>query len=244
MPYLWGTIYMKLTLTIDNTSVIRWWINSSHVMHMDCTGHTGGMMSLGKGAALSHSEKHKLNTKSSTEPKLVGADAMSIKVLWARYFLEAQGYSDEQSIMFQDNQAIVQLEANRSLSSSKCNRHIKVRYFFLKDKIKLGGLFVEYCPTEMMWADVLNKSKQGRPLPLDQSFLMNVSVDYENIAELLQTHNDLLPNSDQTIKIVILSRQRLQAQSRHRHVVLGDDTYHQAGAPRAKTYSGTVRRTN
>ena len=45
------------------------------MMHMDCKGHTGEMMSLGKGAALSYSEKHKLNTKSSTESELVGADA-------------------------------------------------------------------------------------------------------------------------------------------------------------------------
>ena len=127
MPYLWGTIYMKLTLTIDNTSVIRWWINSSHVMHMDCTGHTGGMMSLGKGAAPSYTEKHKLNLNSSTESELVGAGAMLIKVLWAWYFLEAQGYSVEQNIMFQgDNQATMQLEVNGAFFSSERNNHIKL----------------------------------------------------------------------------------------------------------------------
>ena len=92
MQYLWGTLYMKLTLVIDSTSVIRWWVDASHMTHMDCKGHTGGMMSLGKGAALSYPKKHTLNTKSSTESELVGADAILIKnVLWARHFLEAQG---------------------------------------------------------------------------------------------------------------------------------------------------------
>ena len=103
---------MNLTLVIDSTSIIRWWVDASHMTHLDCKGHTGGMMSLRKGAALSYSEKHKLNTKSSTESELVGADAMLIKVLWARYFLEAQGYTVEQNIVFQDNQATMQLEVN------------------------------------------------------------------------------------------------------------------------------------
>jgi len=102
MQYLWVTLYMKLTLVIDidSTPVIRWWVDASHMMHMDSKGHTGVMISLGKGVALSYSEKHKLNTKSSTESKLVGADAMLIKVLWDRYFLEAQGYTVEQNIVF------------------------------------------------------------------------------------------------------------------------------------------------
>ena len=45
--YGMGTLYMKLTLVIDSTSVIRWWVDMSHMTHMDCKGHTGGMMSLG-----------------------------------------------------------------------------------------------------------------------------------------------------------------------------------------------------
>ena len=64
----------------------------------------------------------------------------------------------------------------------------------------------------MMCADVLNKPKQGQPSRLDRSFVMNVPVDYDNTEELLQTHDDLLPDSDRTLKKVILLRQRLQAQ--------------------------------
>ena len=119
---------------------------------------------------------------------------------------------------------------------------MQARYFFIKDKIKSGEVFVEYCPTEMMWADVLNKPKQGRPFRLHRSFLMNVRVDYNNTEELLQTHGDLLPDGDRTLKKVILLRQRLQAQPCHRSV-LRDNTNCQAGAPRAKTYSDIVHGT-
>ena len=241
MQYLYGTLYMKLTLTVDNMSVIHWWVDASHMTHMDCRGHTGGMMSLGKGAALSYSGKQKLNTKSSTESELVGADDMLVKILWARYFLEAQGYSIEQNIMFQDNMATMQLEVNGTLSSSKRTKHIKARYFFIKDKIESGEVSVEYCPTEMMWADVLNKPKSGRPFRLDRSYLMNVPVDFDNTAELLRTHDDLLPREDRLYKAAILSRQRHhRAQSRHRSV-LGKNKSCQASSPRTKSYADAVR---
>ena len=51
--------------------------------------HTGAMMSLGKGAAVSYSIKHKLNTKSSTESELISADVMLVKLLWILYLIQA-----------------------------------------------------------------------------------------------------------------------------------------------------------
>ena len=74
MKYLKGTTYMKLALTVDTMSVIKWWVYASHHTNMDCREHTGAMMTLGKGATISHSGKHKLNTKSSNKSEVVGAD--------------------------------------------------------------------------------------------------------------------------------------------------------------------------
>ena len=45
LKYLKGTKHMKLTLTIDDLSMIRWWVDASDWTHMDCKGHTGLMMS-------------------------------------------------------------------------------------------------------------------------------------------------------------------------------------------------------
>ena len=54
---------MKLTLTVDTMSVIKWWVDALQHTHMDCWRHTGAMITLGKGATSNHSGKHKLNTK-------------------------------------------------------------------------------------------------------------------------------------------------------------------------------------
>ena len=146
LKYLKGTKYMKLTLTIDNLLMIRWWVDALDRTHHDCKGHTGSMMSLGGGAVVSSSTKHKINTKSSTESELVALDDALPMILWCLYFIEAQGYTVEQNVEFQDNQSTMRLAVNGSLSSSKRTKHIKARYYFIKDKIEEGEVDVRYCP--------------------------------------------------------------------------------------------------
>ena len=93
LKYLKGTKYMKLTPTIDDLSMIRWWVDGSDRTHHDCKGHTGSMMSLRGGAIVSSSTKHKINTKSSTESDLVALDDALPMILWCLYFIKARGIS-------------------------------------------------------------------------------------------------------------------------------------------------------
>jgi len=93
---------MKLTISVDNLSVIKLWIDAPDRTHMDCKGHTGYAMYFGKGAMVSYLRKQKINTKRSTEPDLMGMDDALPMVLWAVYFMEAQVYIIEQNIGFQE----------------------------------------------------------------------------------------------------------------------------------------------
>ena len=85
------------------------------------------------------------------------------------------------------------LASNGRWSSSKRTKHIKARYFLVKDKIDQGELSIEYMPTDQMWSDVNTKPKQGRQFRVLRSELMNVPVDYDDEAERKITHPDLLP---------------------------------------------------
>jgi hypothetical protein len=145
-------------------------------------------MSLRNGAPISFSNKQKINTKSSTESELVGTDQALFSILHTRYFIEAQGYSVEQNLIFQDIQSTMYLEVNTSLSSSKCTKHIKCRHSFICNKIADGNLEVLYCPTNFMWADVLTKPKQGGPCCLDRSHLKNVPINYDKDTKCLKTN--------------------------------------------------------
>ena len=63
--------------------------------------------------------------------------------------------------MYQDNKGAILLEANEKISSSKRTKHIKVSFFFIKYIIARGDMYVDYCPTEKIWADVLTKPQKG-----------------------------------------------------------------------------------
>ena len=205
--------------TYSNMSTVRWWVDASDRTHEDCKGHTGLMMSLGKGAAISGSRKIKINTKSSTESELVALDDVLPTILWTLYFVEAQGYTIEQNLVFQDNLSTMRLATNGPLSSSSRTKHIKARYYFIKDKIDEGEVEMQYCPTEKMWSDVLNKPKQGSPFCEDRSMLMNVPVKYDVEEERKITHVDLLPKPEDDYNLAF---PELGQPSKASRSVLGD----------------------
>ena len=106
-------------LTIDNINTIRWWVDALYNLHDDCKGKTGAMMMMGKGSPISFSRKQKLNMRSSCEGELIGIDDAMPVILWLRYFIEAQGYTIEQNILYQDNKSAILLANNGCWSSSK-----------------------------------------------------------------------------------------------------------------------------
>ena len=131
-------------------------------------------MSMGKGSVYSSSIKQKLNTKSSTESELVAADDNMPQLLWTKYFLEAQGYKVNKSLLYQDNQSSILLEKNGKSSSGKRTRQINIRYFFIKDRQDSGEVDIEYCPTEEMVADYFTKPLQGAKFRKFRKLIMNL----------------------------------------------------------------------
>jgi len=128
----------------------------------------------------SYSRKHKLNTKSSTESEIVSVDQVMPEVCWTYNFLEAQGYSIDYSEIFQDNISAQLLEINGKLSSTKRTKHIKAKFFFVKDKVDKGEAKITDCPTQVMWADGNSKPLQGTLFKVMRDKLMNCGVDYED----------------------------------------------------------------
>jgi hypothetical protein len=153
LKYLNGTQHLKLTLSADSLSILHWYIDASHQTHDDCRGHTSAIFTFGTGAVTSSSNKHKLNTKSSTESKLV-------------------------AMYDQDNMSTLSLEKNGRISSSKRTKHIKNKYFFIQHYYQSGEINLKRCPTNDMWADILTKPLQGNRFHQLHAFLMNFPVDY------------------------------------------------------------------
>ncbi len=145
LRYLNRTKYLKLKLSVDNYGMLKWYVDGSHNIHEDCMGHGGALFSMGKGATASYSRKLKLNTSSLTESELITADMYMPEMLWWLYFIQAQGYGVECMGLCQDNIIVQLLIKNGLMSSGKKTKHIKVKFFFIKDRV----------------ADVLTKPLQG-----------------------------------------------------------------------------------
>ena len=118
-------------------------------------------MTFGNGILQSRSRKQKINTRSSTEAELVGADDMSTMILWTKLFMEAQGYNIEKNILYQDNKSAILLEENGKKISSQRTRALNIRYFFLTDQVEKNNISISYCPTTEMVGDFMTKPLQG-----------------------------------------------------------------------------------
>ena len=142
-------------------------------------GHSGGGLSLGRGFTIVSSTKQKLNTHSSTETEMVGADDFMPAICWTRYFLKAQGYRITDNVLFQDNKSSIILEKNGESSSRKCTKHIKIRYFFIADRVVQGDVSLVWCPTRDMIGDFMNKPLQGALFRKFRNQIMDMIPDQD-----------------------------------------------------------------
>ena len=76
------TVFLPLVVGADDSGALA--------VHPDCKSHTRACLPLGHGSVLSISSKQKINTKSSTEAKLVGVDDAMTFVMWMQYLFESK----------------------------------------------------------------------------------------------------------------------------------------------------------
>ncbi len=177
LKHLKGSINLGIRLEVEATPIVKWWVDTLHAVPNDCKSHTGAIMTLGKGMAITLSQKQKINGTNLTESEIIGVDDTLPHTLWTKYFLECQGYDLGPSILHQDNKSALLLETNGMRSASRCTKHFKVHNFFIKDKVDQKEIVLKYCPTEEMRADVLTKPKLGKIFKGFRSKLMNIPID-------------------------------------------------------------------
>ena len=49
VKYIKSTVEIKLTLSSNNTNIVKWWVDGSYTAHKGMKSHTGGLTTLGKG---------------------------------------------------------------------------------------------------------------------------------------------------------------------------------------------------
>jgi hypothetical protein len=103
----------------------------------------------------------------------------------------------------------------------------KAKYFLIKNYYDSGEIDLRYCPTDVMWADVLTKPLQGQKFRDMRSFLQNCPRDYDDDVEL-QTDQLARRLVNQQVKTVALLRE-----------CVGEQTNLQINPPRSRSRSPT-----
>jgi len=146
---------------VNKHGIIEWWVDASFAVHDDMESRTGMFMTLGGETTHAGSMKQKINTNSSTYAELVGVSDALPNIIWCRYFMEVQAYNIEDVYLYQGNQSAILLENNGVQYIGKGSRHVKIKYFFITDKVTNKEMKVIYCPTKEMIGDFFTKPLQG-----------------------------------------------------------------------------------
>ena len=83
----------------------------------------------------------------------------------------------------------MKIERNRKASSGKHSRHINIRYFFIKDRVKSGEASIIYYPTDDMIANFCTKILQGtkfyrfRSLIIGDTMVVLITEEIEHMVE-------------------------------------------------------------
>ena len=95
----------------------------------------------------------------------------------------------------------------------------------------------------MMWADILNKPKQGAAFRLDRSHLQNVPVDYDDEVERKRTHPSLLPKGEwKGDSSDLVSGRSTATPTNHRSVLENKQKYKSKVPGRGTKPTGTKRK--
>ena len=179
MSFLKKTKEDCLTLAINPEQKIEWYVDAAFAVHPDMKGHTGAVMTMGKGAMISMSCKQRSNARSSTEAELIGVDDAMSRILWTLKFLAAQDFKVNDCVLHQDNKSAIQLENNGRLSAGKRTRHLDIKLFFVADCVDKGCMRIEYCPTDLMVADYESKALVGKKFRKHRGTIMNLKRTVE-----------------------------------------------------------------
>jgi hypothetical protein len=209
LGFLKGTVNEVLTLEADDTQTLSWYIDAAFAVHADMKSHTGAVFTMGKGALVSDSRKQRVNSRSSTESEIVGVDDEIHKVIWAKRFVEYQGFKVKHNIVYQDNTSSMKLEQNGKASSGKRTRHFDIKIFYVTDLVSRNEVQVKYCPTGEMIGDYMTKPLVGSKFKKFRDLIMNLTGIYHQVGqqecvgkrELLHSNNMTLRGNLRTMRV-------------------------------------------
>jgi hypothetical protein len=158
LRYLLGT--QGVGLVFGGAPILRAWSDADYAgSESDGKSTSGWLCTIGGAPVVWSSKKQSTVAASTCEAEFISACGVVKEVLWLRLLCMELG-NDIQlpTTLHCDNQSAIQLLHNHQFSHKI--KHINVAYHFVRERLALGHIVLQYVPTKENVADVLTK-----PLP-------------------------------------------------------------------------------
>jgi hypothetical protein len=161
LKYLYRTQHFRITHKCYDESFIHAYIDASYAIHHDAKSHTGSLIFDNTNILDGSSTKHQHMDKSSTGAEVSGVHLkMDLLESLKELYHQLTGRIEPITV-HQDNQSGMKLMNNGESISNK-SKHMRVRYFYVKEKIDESIIQLNYTPTNLMIADLLTKPLFGK----------------------------------------------------------------------------------
>ena len=170
--YLFRTINYRLVHGCKGRSRLNAFIDASYAIHNDAKSHTGGLIFDDRNLIDASSTKHQHMNKSSTDAEVSGVhNRVNTLESLRNLLIDLTGIEDP-IIAYQDNKSAMHLMNEGTSVSNKAN-YMKVRYFYVKEKVDEKILYFQYKSTIEMIADLLTKLLFGEKFSKFVSYIYN-----------------------------------------------------------------------
>jgi hypothetical protein len=137
--------------------------DASYAKHADGKSHTSGVVGFEFYTCYNFayvSGKQPVVARSAGEAELIVENKIGDYIQWNRELLEELGYPQDYVTMFVDSTCVMHM-IKQGTGLFKQAKHIKVRFFWIKDLIDKGKIKLIYLPTDELVADILTKPMAG-----------------------------------------------------------------------------------
>lgn len=157
LRYLQGTKDFEIFYGKGEKADLIGFTDSDYVGDQDGKKSTSGyVFMLGTGVVSWSSKTKTVVTLSSTETEFVAATTCVCQAIWLRKILkELQFKMESATIVFCDNNSAIKLSKNPV--NHRRNKHIDVKYYFLRDLNNEGTIELQYCRSEDQLVDIFTK---------------------------------------------------------------------------------------
>jgi len=119
----------------------------------NCCSTTGLILTMGGGPVVYASHKQTEIALSSTEAEYIAGSEAAREVAWLTQLLSELDHSYDRPRLFIDNESTIRLINNQDAKGR--NKHINLRYHFIRQQLKNNLLSIKHIPSESQPADLL-----------------------------------------------------------------------------------------